>query len=175
MELLAAPSIDRAQIESIRVQQLQLADTATRRMTQAMTDAAEVLNPDQRAKLVAKWQQHRGHRRKHSQFDFGLAKLRAIRCNHDVARSNQLAATAECWSINHGDHRFRQLLKHAKDVVERVEHLIDQLLHVLLDRNACAKSAAVFIWRKNNCYQIPSRTIAQRGAYLFQHCDVENI
>jgi Spy/CpxP family protein refolding chaperone len=32
-------------------------------MTQAMTDAAEVLNPDQRAKLVAKWQQHRGHRR----------------------------------------------------------------------------------------------------------------
>jgi Spy/CpxP family protein refolding chaperone len=63
MELLAAPSIDRAQIESIRVQQLQLADTATRRMTQAMTDAAEVLNPDQRAKLVAKWQQHRGHRR----------------------------------------------------------------------------------------------------------------
>jgi protein CpxP len=63
MELLAAPTIDRAQIESIRVQQLQLADTATRRMTQAMTDAAEVLNPDQRAKLVTKWQQHRGHRR----------------------------------------------------------------------------------------------------------------
>jgi Spy/CpxP family protein refolding chaperone len=62
MQLLAAPTIDRAQIESIRVQQLQLADTATRRMTQAMTDAAEVLNPDQRAKLVAKWQQHRrGH------------------------------------------------------------------------------------------------------------------
>jgi periplasmic protein CpxP/Spy len=63
MQLLAAPTIDRAQLEAIRVQQLQLADTATRRMTQAMADAAEVLNPDQRAKLVAKWQRHRGHRR----------------------------------------------------------------------------------------------------------------
>jgi len=61
MQLLAAPTIDRAQIESIRVQQLQLADTATRRMTQAMADSAEVLNPDQRAKLAAKWQQRRGH------------------------------------------------------------------------------------------------------------------
>jgi periplasmic protein CpxP/Spy len=63
MQLLAAPTIDRAQIESIRVQQLQLADTATRRMTQAMTDAAEVLNGDQRAKLISKWQQRRSHRR----------------------------------------------------------------------------------------------------------------
>lgn len=62
MQLLAAPTIDRAQIEAMRVQQMQLADTATRRMTQAMTDAAEVLNPDQRAKLVTKWQQRRGHR-----------------------------------------------------------------------------------------------------------------
>lgn len=63
MQLLAAPTIDRAQIEAIRIQQLQLADTATRRMTQAMTDSAEVLNGDQRAKLVAKWQQRRGHGR----------------------------------------------------------------------------------------------------------------
>jgi Spy/CpxP family protein refolding chaperone len=63
MQLLAAPTIDRAQIEAIRVQQLQLADTATRRMTQAMTDSAEVLNGDQRAKLIAKWQQRRGHGR----------------------------------------------------------------------------------------------------------------
>ena len=62
MQLLAAPTIDRAQLESIRVQQMQLADTATRRMTQALADAAEVLNPDQRTQLVAKWQRHRGHR-----------------------------------------------------------------------------------------------------------------
>ena len=63
MQVLAAPTIDRAQMESIRVQQMQLADTATRRMTQALADAAEVLNSDQRAKLIAKWQQHRGHGR----------------------------------------------------------------------------------------------------------------
>jgi len=63
MQLLSAPTIDRAQLESIRVQQMQLADTATKRMTQAMADAAEVLSGDQRAKLVAKWQQHRGHGR----------------------------------------------------------------------------------------------------------------
>jgi Spy/CpxP family protein refolding chaperone len=61
MQLLAAPTIDRAQLESIRVQQMQLADNASKRMTQAMADAADVLSGDQRAKLVAKWQQHRGH------------------------------------------------------------------------------------------------------------------
>jgi Spy/CpxP family protein refolding chaperone len=62
MQLLAAPTIDRAQIEAVRVQQLQLADTVTRRMTQAMADAAEVLTSDQRAKLAAKWAARRGHR-----------------------------------------------------------------------------------------------------------------
>lgn len=67
MQLLAAPTIDRAQIEAVRVQQLQLADTATRRMTQAMTDAAEVLNGDQRAKLIEKWASRRGHGRGHGQ------------------------------------------------------------------------------------------------------------
>jgi len=60
MQLLAAPTIDRAQLETLRVQQIQLADTASKRMTQAMADAADVLNADQRAKLVAKWQHH-GH------------------------------------------------------------------------------------------------------------------
>lgn len=62
VELLAAPTIDRAQIEAVRVEQMQLADSATRRMTQALADAAEVLNPEQRAKLAEKWEQRRGHR-----------------------------------------------------------------------------------------------------------------
>jgi Spy/CpxP family protein refolding chaperone len=34
-------------------------------MTQAMADAAEVLNVDQRAKLVEKWASRRGHGRGH--------------------------------------------------------------------------------------------------------------
>lgn len=64
LELLAAPAVDRAQIERLRVEQMQLADTATRRLTQALLDAADVLNPDQRAKLVDKWQQR--HARRHA-------------------------------------------------------------------------------------------------------------
>lgn len=62
MAVLAAPNVDRAKLESIRVQQMTLAETASRRMTQAIADAADVLNPDQRAKLIAKWEQRRGHR-----------------------------------------------------------------------------------------------------------------
>jgi len=50
--LLAAPTIDRAQLEALRVQQMQLRDTASRRMLQARADAAEVLTPEQRAKLA---------------------------------------------------------------------------------------------------------------------------
>jgi hypothetical protein len=38
---------------------MQLGDTASRRLLQSMTDAAEVLNADQRAKLVAKWSERR--------------------------------------------------------------------------------------------------------------------
>lgn len=59
LQLFAAPTVDRARLESLRVQQMQLGETASRRMLQAMTDAAEVLNPDQRAKLVAKWSERR--------------------------------------------------------------------------------------------------------------------
>lgn len=64
LEMLAAPTIDRAQLERLRVEQMQLADTTTRRLSQALLDAAEVLNPDQRARLVNKWQQR--HARRHS-------------------------------------------------------------------------------------------------------------
>ena len=51
-ELLAAPTVDRAQLEALRMQQMQLRDTVSRRMLQARADAAEVLTPEQRAKLA---------------------------------------------------------------------------------------------------------------------------
>lgn len=52
MELLAAPTLDKAAIEAARSAQMQAADAASKRMTQAMTDAAEVLTPEQRAKVA---------------------------------------------------------------------------------------------------------------------------
>lgn len=52
--LLTAPTIDRTAIEKLRAEQLGLAETASKRIAQALADAAEVLNPEQRRK-VADW------------------------------------------------------------------------------------------------------------------------
>jgi Spy/CpxP family protein refolding chaperone len=52
MELLAAPTIDRGALEQLRVAQMQAADARSRRMVQAMADAAEVLTPEQRTKAA---------------------------------------------------------------------------------------------------------------------------
>jgi Spy/CpxP family protein refolding chaperone len=60
VELLARPTIDRAQIERVRVEQMQLGDQVTKRMTQALLDAADVLSPQQRVKLAERWEQRRG-------------------------------------------------------------------------------------------------------------------
>jgi protein CpxP len=50
-ELLTQPTIDRAEIEKFRAEHLALADTFTKRVAQAIGDAAEILTPDQRRKL----------------------------------------------------------------------------------------------------------------------------
>ena len=50
--LLSADTVDRAAIESFRAQQLQLADSASKRFSQALTDVAEVLTPAQRKDLA---------------------------------------------------------------------------------------------------------------------------
>lgn len=60
---LLAPTIDRSQLESLRVDHLRLAETMSRRMTQAIADAAEILSPEQRQALaehMAKRRQHHG-------------------------------------------------------------------------------------------------------------------
>lgn len=56
VELLAAPTIDRARIETLRVSQMQLGETVTRRASQALMDVAEVLTAPQRTALAQKWQ-----------------------------------------------------------------------------------------------------------------------
>ena len=52
--LLTAPTIDRSAIERLRAEQIGLAETASKRIVQALADAADVLNPEQRRK-VADW------------------------------------------------------------------------------------------------------------------------
>jgi Spy/CpxP family protein refolding chaperone len=51
MQAFAAPTVDAAAIEQVRLQMLQQHDQMSRRMTQAMLDVARVLTPEQRARL----------------------------------------------------------------------------------------------------------------------------
>jgi periplasmic protein CpxP/Spy len=54
ISLLTAPTIDRTAIERFRAEHIGLAETASKRIAQALADAAEVLTPEQRRK-VAEW------------------------------------------------------------------------------------------------------------------------
>jgi periplasmic protein CpxP/Spy len=65
LELLAAPAIDRRALEQLRTTQMQSADALSRRMTQAMADAAEVLTPEQRAKAAERLKRRMEHRWRH--------------------------------------------------------------------------------------------------------------
>jgi len=57
IDLLAAPVVDRAAVEALRAQHIALADAASKRLAQALADAADVLTVEQR-KLLAE----RAHR-----------------------------------------------------------------------------------------------------------------
>ncbi len=52
MELFTKETIDRAAIEKLREEQIKLAEQASKRFTQALTDVAEVLTPAQRTELA---------------------------------------------------------------------------------------------------------------------------
>jgi periplasmic protein CpxP/Spy len=64
LDLMSDEKVDRAAIESLRVEQVALMDTVSKRLTQALADAADVLNPDQRRKLAERMQRfgHGAHR-----------------------------------------------------------------------------------------------------------------
>jgi len=57
-EAITAPSIDRARLESLRADQLKSLDQASKRLVTAISDAAEVLTPEQRAALAKQIEVH---------------------------------------------------------------------------------------------------------------------
>ncbi|HJY79096.1 MAG TPA: Spy/CpxP family protein refolding chaperone [Burkholderiales bacterium] len=59
IELLTQDRIDPAAIESLRAEKMRLADEASRRFTKALSDAAEVLTPEQRKTLAQRFERHR--------------------------------------------------------------------------------------------------------------------
>jgi len=59
--LLTGETIDRAAIERLRAEQLQLAEAGSKRLVAAIADVAEVLTPEQR-KVVAERIEHRRRR-----------------------------------------------------------------------------------------------------------------
>ena len=64
LDLMNADKVDRAAIENLRAEQLALMDTISKRLTQALADAADVLTVEQRKKLAERAQRF-GHRHHH--------------------------------------------------------------------------------------------------------------
>jgi protein CpxP len=59
LELLTQDSIDRAAIENLRAEHLQVAEQASKRIAQALADVADVLTPAQRKELASRVERHR--------------------------------------------------------------------------------------------------------------------
>jgi protein CpxP len=60
LALLTGDTIDRGAIEALRAEQIQLAEQASKRLSQALADVAEVLTPAQRKDLAARIEKYRG-------------------------------------------------------------------------------------------------------------------
>ena len=57
-EALQAPTIDPAKIESIRAEQMKIADESSKGFTKALTDAGNVLTAQQRQAFFKNWNHH---------------------------------------------------------------------------------------------------------------------
>jgi Spy/CpxP family protein refolding chaperone len=59
---MQAPTIDAAKIEQIRAEQMKVADASSKRFTQALVDAGNVLNASQRQAFFKAWDARQGKR-----------------------------------------------------------------------------------------------------------------
>lgn len=62
-EILGASTIDRAAAEKLRTERIQAVDDASKKLTTALLDAAEVLTPEQRAELLQHFKERRAFHR----------------------------------------------------------------------------------------------------------------
>jgi Spy/CpxP family protein refolding chaperone len=61
IDLMSAETVDRAAIENLRAEQIALMDATSKRLTQALADAADVLTVEQRKKLAERAQRFGRH------------------------------------------------------------------------------------------------------------------
>lgn len=62
VELFSAETIDREALEALRADRIAALDAASRTMVDKLADAAEVLTPEQRAKVIQHIEERRSHR-----------------------------------------------------------------------------------------------------------------
>ena len=59
---MEAPTLDAARIEQLRGEQMKIADASSKRFTQALVDAGNVLSPAQRQAFFKAWNERHGRR-----------------------------------------------------------------------------------------------------------------
>jgi Spy/CpxP family protein refolding chaperone len=63
-DAMQAPTIDKAKIETLRQEQMKVSDASSKRFTQGLTDAGDVLNAQQRQAFFKSWsERHQHHKR----------------------------------------------------------------------------------------------------------------